>query len=221
MLIYILGTIFLLGLLIVLLKGSFQEGTGIDADKVVLAASQVQQYGSELERGVGYVLQNNVSETDMRFAAPNANSAAYGVYSDAEFEVFAPAGGGVEYQRPQTGINDGTQWQFYATTHLTDLGTDAGGEQKAELLAVLPNVTEQFCNQINRSVRQAIDLTQTTDPGALGCVNTTGEEFDGTFRAGNAVNLLDDTKLSRVPAREACVRCGDGTFHYYRVLMAR
>jgi hypothetical protein len=70
-------------------------------------------------------------------------------------------------------------------------------------------------------VRQSIDLTQTTDPAGAGCINTVGEEFSGTFRAGNAVNLLDDTELSRVPAREACVRCSNGTFNYYRVLMAR
>lgn len=220
MLIYILGAIFLLGLLIVLVKGSFQEGVGIDGDKLVIAASQVQQYAGELERGVAYVLQNGVSETNMRFSAP-ANSILYGTYSDDEWMVFAPKGGGVEYKEPMTGINDGTEWQFFATTHFTDLGTDEAGSQKAELVAVLPHVTEAFCNQINRNVKQAIDLTQTTDPGGEGCVYQPGEEFDGTFRAGNAVNLLDDDELSSVPAREACVRCSDSSYNYYRVLMVR
>ena len=220
MLIYILGAIFLLGLLIVLVKGSFQEGTGIDGDKVVLQASQVQQYASELERGVSYVLRNGVSESDMRFASTTAAS-TYGTYSDINSMVFAPNGGGAEYKRPPNGINDGTAWQFYGTTHFTDLGTDLAGSQKAELVAVLPKVTESFCNQINRNVKQTIDLTLVTDPSGNGCVYTAGEEFAGTFRAGAAVNLLDDTKLSSLPAKEACVRCNDGTFHYYRVLQTR
>ena len=220
MLLYILGAIFLLGLLIVLVKGSFQEGTGIDADKVVLSATQVQQYASELERGVSYVMQNGVSEADLRFAATGA-SAIYGVYSDTTSMVFAPSGGGVEYKSPPTGINDGTKWAFYGTTHLTDIGTDTAGSQKAELVAVLPRVTQAFCDQVNRNVKQTIDLAQITDPSANGCVFTSGEEFAGTFRSGAAVNLLDDAKVSKLPAREACVRCDNGTFNYYRVLMAR
>ena len=220
MLIYILGAIFLLGLLIVLVKGSFQEGVGVDGDKLVVAASRTQQYAGELERGVAYVLQGGVSESDLRFAHPDA-LAAYGTYSDINTMVFAPSGGGVEYQAPIAGINDGTQWQFFATTHFTDIGTDTAATQKAELIAVLPKVTLAFCNQINRNVKQAIDLAQITDAGDKGCVYEPGEEFAGTFRAGAAVNLLTDARLSSVPAREACIKCADGTYNYYRVLMER
>lgn len=222
MLIYILGAIFLFGLLIMLIKGSFQEGTAIDGEKVVLKANQVQQYANELERGVSYVLRNGVSEADIRFAAPNALS-VYGTYSNDPFMVFAPVGGGVEYREAITGINDGTQWQFYGTTHLTNLGTNTAGQQKAELLAVLPNVTQAFCSQINRNVKQSIDLTQTTDPAAQGCVYAPTSEFGPgfLFNSGAAVNLLDDARLTNLPANEACVRCDDGTFHYYKVLMAR
>lgn len=220
MLIYILGAIFLLGLLIVLVKGSFQEGIGIDGEKLVIAASRTQQYAGELERGVAYVLQNGTSESDMRFAHPDA-LAAYGIYSDITSMVFSPSGGGVEYQTPIAGINDGTKWQFFGTTHFTDIGTDTAGSQKAELVAVLPHVTQAFCNQINRNVKQVIDLALVTDPALNGCVYKPGSEFAGTFVSGVSINLLDDTKLSSVPAREACVKCSDSTYNYYRVLMAR
>lgn len=222
MLIYILGAIFLLGMLIVLVKGSVQEGTGIDGEKLVLKANQVQQYAGELERGVNYVLRNGISESDLRFAAPNASS-AYGSYSNDPWMVFAPVGGGVEYKEPPAGINTGEKWQFYGTTHLTNLGTDKAGEQKAELLAVLPNVTMAFCNQINRNVKQSIDLSAVTDPAAQGCVHTVGEEFNTgfLFRSGATVNLLDNDKLSAIPATEVCVRCSDGSFNYYKVLLIR
>lgn len=41
MLIYILGGIFLLGILIVLLKGNAQEGAGIDADKIAVSVQKM------------------------------------------------------------------------------------------------------------------------------------------------------------------------------------
>lgn len=222
MLVYIIGAIFLLGLLIVLIKGSFQEGTGIEGERVVLKANQVQQYAGELERGVSYVLRNGISEADIRFAAPNALS-VYGTYGNDPEMVFAPVGGGVEYREPLPGINDGTQWQFFGTTHIWNIGTNATGNQKPELLAVLPNVTLAFCNQINRNVKQAIDLTQVTDPSSEGCVNATGSEFNtgSLFSSGADVNLLDNDELTNFPASEACVRCSDGTFNYYKVLIGR
>ena len=91
-LIYILGAILLLGLLIMLVKGSFQEGTGVDSEKVVLKAQQVQACAGELERGVAYVLRNGVSETDIKFAVPDSFPAipVYGTYTDSENMVFAP-----------------------------------------------------------------------------------------------------------------------------------
>lgn len=218
--IYILGAIVLIGLLMVLVKGSFQEGTGIDGEQLLLRANQLQQYAGEIERGVSYILREGVSETEIRFAAPNASS-AYGSYSDTPAMVFAPAGGAVEYKNPPAGINDGSPLGFFATTHLTGLGTNSGSQIKAELLAVLPNVTQGFCNQINRSIKQSIDLSQVTDPGANGCVYAPGSEFTGTFSSGASTNTLDNDQLSRTPATEACVRCSDGTFHYYKVLLSR
>lgn len=224
MLIYILGAIFLLGLLIMLVKGSFQEGTGVDSEKVLLKAQQVQSYAGELARGVGYVLSNGVSEQDVRFASPDPADMppTTGTYSDSENMVFAPKGGGVEFKKPPAGVNDGTGWRFYGNTHFTDLGIDTG-TIKGELITVLPNVTQAFCSQINRNVKQTIDLTLTTDPGGNGCIHATTLNFGDVtrFMAGGATNTLDDTRLSHVPAPEACVRCADGTFHYYKVLVIR
>lgn len=217
-LIYILGAIFLLGLLIMVVKGSFQEGTGIDTEQAMLKANQLQQYAGELERGVGYVLRNGVSESDIRFAHPDL-AVDYGTYSDSENMVFAPKGGGVEFRSPPSGVNDGSMWGFHANTHITGLG-DATAK-KAELIAVLPNVTEAVCNQINRNVKQTINLALNTDPIANGCVSDSA--FDGTFLSGAPANILDDTKLGYTPAAEACIRCANmgPSYHYYKVLMAR
>lgn len=222
MFVYILGAIFLMGLLIIISKGNMQEGVGIDAEQATLAVTRVQRYTAEIANGVTAILNNGHSETELLFADPDDDTGPYGDIEDnPEQQVFSPQGGNVEYQKPVSGINDGTPWQFYANTHLTDIGTDAAASRKAELLAVLPNVTKSFCAAVNLSVKQAIDLTLDTDPTANGCVYG-GTEFNGTYLSGAGVNTLDDAKLSYVPAPEACIKCAsNGKFHYYRVLLSR
>lgn len=222
MLIYILGAIFLLGLLIVLIKGNTQEGAGIDADKLAVRAQQVFAYATELERGVNYILNNGYSETDIRFAHPDAN-VAYGVITSIPArQVFDSTGGGVEYRAPFEGINDGTQWQFYATTHIPDIGTDTAASSRAELIAVLPNVTLAFCQNANLQLKQPIDLTVDTDPSANGCIYDSANPFvAGVYRSGATNNTLDVTRLPNPPTYQACVRCSGGTYHYYKVLLGR
>lgn len=220
MLIYILGAIFLMGILIVLLKGSFQEGTGVDAERSALLATQVETYATALGNGVNNVLENGRSESEIRFAHPDAN-VTYGVITSIpNRQVFDPTGGGVEYAAPPIGANDGTQWQFYANTHIKDVGTDTAASQKAELLAVLPNMVESVCSAINTANGQTLDLTLNADPSANGCIFG-GTVFTGTYGFGSSVNTIDHTLFTRLPPVEACIRCQGGNLHYYRVLLSR
>lgn len=222
MLVYILGAIFLMGILIVIIRGSNQEGTGIEGDAAAVKATEVLRYASELERGVNYILNDEWGESDLRFAHPDS-TVNYGLITDEPTrQVFDSTGGGVEYKEAPNGFSDGTQWQFFATTHIPDVGTDDSASRRSEIIAVLPNVTESFCAQINRLVKQTIDLAQVTDPAANGCIYAAGSEFTaGTFVDGAGANTPDSTKFSQLPPYEACIRCDDGTFHYYKVLLSR
>lgn len=225
--VYILGAIFLMGILVMLVKGSSNPGGGIDAETIVIRASDAQRYAGEIERAVSIVMQNGASEADIRFSHPNGSS-AYGATLTAPLtrQIFDPQGGAAEYRLPPTGVNDGTRWQFFATTHIKDMGTDDPNEQKAELIMVLPNVTEAFCNKINEINDQALVLVPAAsnyqDPSANGCIYAPGSEFiNGTFLKGSSVNTIDDTLFTHLPAPEACVRCQGGNLHYYHVLLAR
>jgi hypothetical protein len=221
MLIYILGAIFLMGFLIVLLRGNFQEGTGIDAEKVSLQVNEARRYAANLERGVNLILTNGISESDLRFAHGDADPAYGDITNTPKRQVFDPQGGGVEYQAPPAGSNDGTAWQFFATTHIPDVGTDTAAQSKAELLAVLPNVTRDFCDQVNRINHQDINLDNDTDLSANGCVYAAGSEFAGTYGAGAGNNTLQTSEITQFPPMELCVKCQSGGFHYYRVLKVR
>lgn len=221
MLVYILGAILLMGLLVMLVRGSSNSGGGIDSENVVIKASQVQQYAGELERAVGIVMRNGHSEADIRFV-PNAPSAYDDPLDNApeSRQIFATDGGAAEYRSPPPGVNDGTPYQFFATTHIPDVGTDAPGSMRAELLMVLPNVTEAFCNRINEQNDQALSLTDDHDPSGGGCLYDPGNEFVGTFASGT-INTLDDSFFTHLPAKQACVHCEGGGLHFYHVLMAR
>lgn len=223
MLVYILGAIFLLGLLVVLVKGATNPGGGVDAETTVLNASEAQRYAAEVERAITLILQNGHSESDIRFSHANAGS-AYQTTMDAPNtrQVFHPRGGAANFREPPQGVNDGTPWQFYGNTHITDLGTDTETARKAELIMVLPNVTLQFCQRINTMNDQNLDVVAgVQDPVDDGCIYAPGNEFNGTFITGSSANVPDHTLFRHNPATQACVRCDDGSLHFYHVLMAR
>jgi hypothetical protein len=218
-LIYLIGAIFLLGLLTVIVRGSFQPGAGIDAESNSILAAQVRAFGTQVENGVSAVLQTQ-SESDLRFANPS--STIYGVVGSVPArQVFDTGGGGIEYRSPPAGINDGSQWQFYGNTHVYNLGSNDTNARRSELVLVLPNVTEPFCTALNISVGQTIDLTQFADPTSAGCIDS-ASHFTGTFTDGASANTLDETRFSALPPKEACIRCQSGNrLHYYRVLSVR
>lgn len=219
-LIYILGAIFLLGLLVVISKGSVTPGAGIDHETLMIRVSEVQDYGQELEQAVAYVLMNGHSEVDIRFAHPDADS-AYGDITDTPTrQVFSRDGGGARYREPPEGIQvTPTNWLFSGTNTVQNVGTDCGAYRCAELMALLPNVTESFCLALNQKndIAPISNAPPQTDAG----INITGA-FAGVY---NGANQIGDAAGSFNSKLEGCTEGAGtppaGTYHYYRVLLAR
>ncbi len=220
-LVYILGALFLLGLLVVMVKGSTSPGAGIDRETLELRVNDVQSYGNELERAVTYVLRNGFSESDIRFAHPNADS-AYGDITDTPTrQIFDVQGGGATYREPPEGIQViPTDWIFTAQNEVLEIGSFCNGGGCHELMSVLMNVTLDFCLLVN-------DKNEITNPAGAPPQDAIGfgygTLFDGVFGAGDRT-LNDGTGHIRGHS-EGCVE-GDtdppaGTYHYYRVLLAR
>jgi hypothetical protein len=220
LLLYILIGIVLIGALTIALRNS-GSGTGnIDKEDLILKAGQVQRYGSELAASVTETLSNSViSETTIRFAHPDAPVEYGDITGNPPSEVFSKEGGKANYRQPPLNVNDGSPWEFYATTSIPQVGSD-----RTELIAVLPNVTEAFCEVINNQ----LGFTKGTQPtdSATGstpdCIQgSASDRFTGSYNDASP-NTLDDTTFSRLPALQACVYCASGsTYNYYYVLMAR
>lgn len=218
-LLYVLLGIVLLGALAVALRNSGGGNSNIDKEDAILKASQVQSYAKELSDAVNSLLSNNLSEDELRFAHPDAPVTYGTITTDPTHQIFAPTGGKVTYRQPPDGVNDGSQWEFFAATDIPQVGSD-----KSELVAVLPNVTQTFCQAINTQIgftaaSQPTDSATGTTPDCVKGLSI--HRFTGTFN-DSSPNVMDSTTFSRLPALQACVYCAsDSTYNFYYVLLAR
>jgi len=227
----ILLAIVLIGALTVAIQsGNNAETSNIDDEALVIRASEIQRYASELERAVGYVLSNGHSEVDIRFAHGDAH-ADYGDLSadtDTTDQVFARDGGAAKYRTPPSSITTsaGQAWEFYGGTHMPQVGS-----ARPDLIAVLPNVTQAFCDKINALNDQTTQPLDTGGSAASGnnagdCVDLgsvgrfgNGEEFYDP--AVNTPNTTDEASFTSKPAYQACVQCDSGANYFYHVLLTR
>lgn len=208
---FILLAIALIGLVTAAMRSGGSENANIDSEQLLIKVTQVKRYADELERATAMVYQNTRSESDISFAYTTAHS-DYGTYeTNPGAEVFHVQGGGAGYTPPPAGINDGSMWEFYGTSAAPDVGTNA-----ADLIAVLPNVTPEFCTAMNRTLDQTGAME---DTGA--CVyDASGTRFAGTFSL--TPNTFNAAGFTVRPAPRGCVTCtASGTRHYYHVLMRR
>jgi hypothetical protein len=210
----ILLAIVLIGLVTAALRSGGLESAGIDREDLTIKVAQVRQNAAEIERGVTFVLNNGISETDISFAHPDAPS-DYGAYgANPAAEVFNPQGGAAAWRDAPSGIlfSSSGHWEFYGSTAIPGAGSD-----KADLIAVLPGVTKAFCAQINQINGQT--SAQPSDPAA--CVNGgSADRFNGAPFAA-VPNTMDVPTFTAVPALEACVECAGGDYHYYHTLLVR
>lgn len=218
-LLYILLGIVLLGALTIALRNTGGGQENIDKEDMILKATQIQKYGGELATAVNSLVSNGISEADIRFAHPDAATEYGNITTTPTLQVFAPTGGKAPYKTPPDGVNDGSLWEFFATTDIPQVGSD-----KAELVAVLPNVTEGFCVTINQQLgfttgTQPTDNTTGTTPDCV--MGAAAQRFTGSFN-DTSPNIMNGTTFSRLPPLQACVYCAaDSSYNYYYVLLAR
>lgn len=214
---YVLIGIVLLGALTVALRPGGDAGKDPDSERLTIKATEVQRYGAQLQQGVLSLIDKGVSESDIRFAHPLASSDYGDITTNPANEVFSTTGGNVEYTTPPKGINDGSPWEFFGTSDIPQVGS-----AKSELIAVVPNVTKEFCDTVNLQLgfaqgTQPLDIASGASPD---CVYSAvgSDRFTGTY--DTSPNTLTAATFSRIPSMQACVRCGT-TYQYFYVLLAR
>lgn len=216
---FILLAIVLVGLVTAALRSGGIETANIDREELAIKVAQVRQHATEVERAVHLVMQNGISEQDISFAHPDAPT-QYGVYNSLpKAEIFNPAGGGATWRTAPEGIaysSAGTAWEYYGDTNAPNVGSP-----KADLIAVLPEVSDAFCDEINRTRNQTNQEPEDTGT----CIDDAGSRATLRYSSANGwfgtvPNDMNSATFTTLPAPEACVRCGSVP-HYYHVIMAR
>lgn len=213
-LLIILLAIALIAALTAAMNGSTTQKAHIDDETLLLHATKIQRNASEFERGVHYIMQNGISENDIRFAHPNANDEYGDLENDTNQndQLFSKDGGGAQYRFPPSNINNGEHWEFFGHTALPDVGSD-----EPELIAVLPNITQGLCEKINKMIGYD---EQPKDSST--CIYEQSERFDDGRQFSSSPNTLEEDSLTKTPATQGCVQCtSDKSYHYFHVLMAR
>jgi hypothetical protein len=217
---YILIAVVLIGALTVALRDTGGLSSGVDREAMALKAIQAQRQAANVAAGVDFLIKNGVSESDIRFAHPNA-PVAYGVVTATpQNQVFSNQGGQASYPIPPKAVgSDGSDIPHWIFTG--DVNGLQSGSDRADLVAVLSGVSLEFCNAINAQIGYAPGTQPRT--AGIDCIDISSA-FTGSFEDTTPITMLLSS-FSRVPALQACVACNPGPFttsyHYYHVLLAR
>lgn len=210
-----------------------QSSTGtqsISDESISLKVDQVLEFGQNVKSAVHFIYtENGISESDIRFAHPDL-SASYGDPSalNEEQMVFHPSGGGVTYRAPPSGINDGTDWFFTGVSCVSNVGTGmtgacgGAGASASELIAILPNVTEEACIKINEKL--GVTNTGGNPPqDDVSSYDIATNHYAGTFSATYSIASVGgelDGKTRGCYESDTSFPAS-GTYHFYQVLLER
>lgn len=168
--------------------------------------------------------------SDTQVSFENASVGGYtnaGAPTDNSCHVFHASGGGVSWQDPPAGSNDGSDWRFEGDilVHTRD-GSNSSATIDVDLVMFLPAVTQSVCETINNGL------------GITG-VPVNGQSFNGNEKFLGTYNLEDNvTGLSDLAGPDPCIAapgtglCGklsgcfkeeedDQRYIFYNVLISR
>lgn len=227
----ILLAIILFAALTYAVNGGLRGGDSSSAKKesVTSIAATILNYSAQMEQTINRLrLTNGCSDTQVSFE--NTVQSGYGnsvAPLDKRCNVFDPAGGGMSWQVAPSGSLDPAmagnfeygQYFVSKNTRVINAGTDAGPPDGNDLLLVLPYLSVDLCQQINKSL------------GYTGSISSQGGFFDSAkFNGIYQVTTYSLTPPAPALRLEGCVLMNGRGFvsptppphHvYYKVLLAR
>jgi len=210
------------GLSYVVTQSTRSSPGGVGKEKTLLQLNQVHNYAVNVKTAVSRILTNggsfvSLSFEDSKFTADYTNPNC----TRDDCKVFKSTGGGATWAEPPDGFNDGSDYILTGHNQVKGLGVDAPGDPSAaELLLIVPNISESTCLAINTTLNGG-DVTTIPDDSS-GCLVDTGAAdfyYAGTFTGANVVE--DTSNLDAFKSRyEYCVRCpgAPATYHFYSVI---
>lgn len=205
---------------------STRGGGNADSESSLIDSASLTQFGSSLAVAVMRMQISGVDETDLCFYS-GSNNATYNhaSCSDNDNNVFHSDGGGVSYQNPTNGFNDGTEWEFTSRVQIFGQGGtvpgSTGNDEEAELAILLRGMNENICLKINEEI------------GISGIPVDSGDiqvdRFDGDFSQNDSIDgcnpncgTVAASPIGSIATHIGCIEEGNtGDFIYFHTLLAR
>jgi len=202
--------------------------------EATLAAAEVIDFASRVERGVARVLRKGCSESEVSFE--NDIVAGYDFSTRDKCKVFHAAGGNISYSAPPqnwfdptlTALSNYGQWYFTFNSCIPGVGDDdvvdchtgdaATKAKNRELFAVLKYLDQSICEKINEKLLGSNTIA--TDASSMFATN---DKFAGSFTSSSGIRL-ESTGGALARCMEGSQTANDepaGSYHFYNVLMAR
>lgn len=195
------------------------SGKALSSERLRLLASEVVDMGSKMSDTVAQIRLKRVPLENISFQNEIVDHYDNLNCTTDTCRVFVFAGGGRDWETPSPDISNAIDWGYTGDLHIKDVGTDA-----ADLVALLPNLSEQLCNRINIMLGHygnsgtpptisAVAANKFTGTFASAPVEISGTDIDG--HTSGCVRILSHSGTafaSGVPA---------APYTYYEVLAAR
>ena len=225
---------------------SSRGGGNADSETLALEAARLVQYTSSISVAIQrLMLGSGCSESEISFhydsdgdgtLETNGDDDYYNPNSpvDLSCHIFQANGGGLYYTndfpalREHSVLTSGDFWDTYdflfiSFNHFEGVGTTGGGASSADLHLILPQLTQEACEEINNSLGITGANFQDSDI-ALG-VNST-DLFDGGYGENYNRAIFDEAVgADMVGQYVGCMDELAGTdsagYHYFHILLAR
>ncbi len=194
--------------------------SGVEKEQAKLLATEIIQYTNSLQTAIQMMQIDGVNDEDISFHADFWGHTDYkhAVAQPEENRVFSPSGGGVNYTKPKDDMNGGADWVFTGDNRAS-LGSEIGTTE-ADLIMVLPKVTDSVCAKINDDLVGSETIPDEIDFFSL-------VKFNGTFAAGTKLDIAEtdyaDLQMGclRSKAGAGTTQTAPGKNYFYAVLIER
>lgn len=190
----------------------------ISSGKDQVSASEIISYANSISKAVNKLTIKGCSERQISFERDSSSDYDNGdAPSDLSCNIFSPGKGGILWQEPPSGSNNGSSWIFTDTRVGNFSGTRNLGTSNSDMVMILPNITKPLCAALN---------VQTSNPEPWesgGAYNTYLFVGDYETSPATTINMNAATAPTAGCFCDSPSDCNNSsaTFHFYQVLLVR
>ncbi len=221
----LLGVALLAALTFAVTQSNRGSTNQLNQERASIYASEIIEYSNVVSAAVAQLRLRGCADERLNFA--NTLVAGYDnvtAPANGRCDVFSPSGGGVAFQDAEDGWFDTAQsgetgfgnWYISGRSRVVEVGTTCATTDCSELLLVAPYLDRAICEEINSALGipgipqdQGVSVNFLTQFTGSNWNTTIIEDAGGELHGKSAGCFEGDT----TPAA--------GTYHYYKVLIAR